>query len=103
MTTGLEKPKRYRNPKYLAWIREQPCCSCGQSGTLAVPIVAHHARNLDPGRPTQSKVSDYDAVPLCQMCHNAEHTGYIGERMEILELYQSAFHLLRTYMEGLDG
>lgn len=95
MTTGLEKPKRYRNPKYLAWIRMQPCCSC----CAPPPNIAHHARNLDPGRPTQSKVSDYDAVPLCQVCHQAEHTGYIGERMEILELYQSAFHLLRTWVE----
>jgi Fe-S-cluster-containing dehydrogenase component len=92
LRTGLEKPKRYRDPKYLAYIRMQDCIGCGVRGQS----VPHHARNLDPGRPTQSKVSDYNAVPMCVVCHDLEHRG-MG--MDILELYQAAFDLLRTWVE----
>lgn len=95
MKTGLEKPKQHRNPKYLAWIREHPCAVCGAPAQSE----AHHARKLDPGRPTQNKVSDYNAIPLCTVCHSYEHRGMgLGES----ELYEIAFTLLREYIEGLD-
>lgn len=94
---NLKKPKRFHSEEYLDFIRLRECCSCGAPG----PSMAHHARKLDPGRATQNKVSDYNAVPLCSVCHDNEHRGY---GMDILELYQSAFHLLRTYIEErLDG
>lgn len=92
MKTGLEKPKKHSSKEYLDWIRMHDCVSCGAPG----PNMAHHARKLDPGRATQGKVSDYNAVPLCDVCHRSEHTGY---PMEDLELWQSAFALLREYVE----
>jgi len=88
----LKKPKRFRSEEYLEFIRLRECCSCGAPG----PSMAHHARRLDPGRPTQSKVSDYNAVPMCAVCHDLEHRGF---GMDILELYQSAFALLREFIE----
>jgi hypothetical protein len=89
----LEKPKRYRNNAYLDFVRAHHCISCGADP----PNFAHHARRLDPGRPTQSKVSDYNAVPLCAACHSLEHEG-IG--MDLLEMYKWAFAILRAWAEN---
>jgi hypothetical protein len=89
---NFKKPKRFRSGEYLDFIRLKECCSCGAPG----PSFAHHSRKLDPGRATQGKVSDLNCVPMCAICHNAEHGGY---PMDELELWQAAFALLREFME----
>ena len=94
MPTGLEKPVTHRNNEYIKFIRMQPCIACG----APAPSAAHHCRRIDPGRPSQSRVSDYNCLPFCVVCHDFEHRS---QGLDILELYQSAFHLLRTYIEGL--
>jgi hypothetical protein len=96
MSDNLMKPKQIRDNKYLDFIRNKDCISCGRPSTPDDRNIAHHARRLDPGRPTQSKVSDYNAVPMCVVCHDNEHRG-MG--MDILELYQAAFALLREWVE----
>lgn len=90
---SLKKPSRARDEAYLCFIRAHDCISCGAPG----PNYAHHARKLSPGEPGSSKTSDFTAVPLCQVCHTAEHIGY---PMDTLELYQAAFDLLRSWMEN---
>jgi hypothetical protein len=93
----LKKPKRFRSEEYLEFIRLRECCSCGAPG----PSDPHHERKLDPGRPIMGgKISDFNCVPLCRICHIQQQTGF---GMDILELYQSAFALLREWVEeGLD-
>ena len=88
----LNKPIQHRNKDYIKYIQMQPCCSCG----APAPSFAHHCRKIDSGRPTQNKVSDYDCLPFCDVCHAHEHRA-MG--LDILELYQSAFYLLRTWVE----
>jgi cytochrome c553 len=92
MSSILKKPSQHRSKSYLEWVKWHDCIGCG----APAPSFAHHARKLDPGRPTQSKVSDYNAVPMCVVCHDNEHRG-MG--MDILELYQAAFALLREWVE----
>lgn len=89
----LKKPKRFRSEEYLDFIRLKECCSCGAPG----PSFAHHSRKLSYGEPGSSKTSDLTAVPMCAICHNHEHTGY---PMDELELWQSAFAMLREYVES---
>lgn len=62
---------RCRDEKYLDWIRQQPCCICGDN----VHVEAHHPRvgllNADPGM--AQKASDKWALPLCGRHHRELH------------------------------
>lgn len=64
MTLAFPKPCSHRDPKYLAWIREQPCAKCNH------PAPSHpaHMRSLKGGG-TSLKPSDYHAIPLCHEHH----------------------------------
>lgn len=66
-TRAVPRPRPpARDPKYLAWVREQPCCAC-QRREL---VEAHH---WAPRRGMAQKVSDYRTVPLCEECHRHFH------------------------------
>ena len=67
MTAALPKPERHRVPKYLKWVRTQPCCIC-----LGLGIHAHHLSTRGAGG------SDYTAVPLCFKHHHEIHI--LGDR-----------------------
>ena len=54
------KNKTDKDPKYLAWIRKQPCVITGKT-----PCEAHHTQTGGIGM----KGNDYSALPL----HHAEH------------------------------
>lgn len=57
---------------YLAWVREEFCCGCGD----APPNDAHHM--IGHGRLSMSrKVDDRYTFALCRMCHTKLHDrGY---------------------------
>jgi len=62
------KPVTDKDPKYLAWIRKQPCTKgCGRTAQ------AHH-QGGQGRKGTSGKVSDYFALPLCHVCHD-EHNN----------------------------
>jgi len=62
--------KPYRDKKYLAWIRKQPCVICRRT-----PSQAHHEALGNRGIGT--KAPDTYTLPLCYMCHrNRENTGF---------------------------
>lgn len=61
-----------RLPKYLAWLRKQPCAICGRHG----PSQACHVRRGTDGG-MGIKPSDNFAFPMCIYCHNEQH--WIGE------------------------
>jgi len=75
--TAYPKPKRIKNPEYLAWIRQQPCLVCYRS-----PCVAHHEQEVGHGG-MGTKCSDRRGVPLCYECHNDRHMMGRGFWMEI--------------------
>jgi hypothetical protein len=63
----IAEHERVRDPKYLAWLRKQPCCSCGKRA----PSEAHHIKGAQP-RGKGIKSGDDKCIPLCggpQGCH----------------------------------
>ena len=74
------KPHKKRKPpgqdkKYLAWIRDQPCCGPNCKGKPG-DIVPAHMRCLGEAG-TGMKPDDKMALPLCFWCHAEEHRGPI--------------------------
>lgn len=65
----FQKQVTPRDPKYLAYIRTQPCVICGSTDTER--IHAHHTSGA--GRGTGIKSADYFAVPLCYLHHHEVH------------------------------
>jgi hypothetical protein len=57
---------------YRAWLRLHDCISCG----APAPSEAAHVRSVADGAGTGIKPT-YSAVPLCQKCHQIQHTGGI--------------------------
>ena len=69
---------RVRDTGYLAFLRRQPCVTCGWAGPPQSDPA--HIRMASPERgklPTgmQVKPSDRFAVPLCRPCHERQHSG----------------------------
>ena len=70
------KPSRYRNEKYLDWIRSKPCFECGR-----IPSEPHHV-SVD-GSGWGTKPSDLYTLPLCYEHHRLEEDGPILNREEV--------------------
>ena len=66
--------KPARNPRYLAWIRTQPCVVCGSRRG----IEASHTGPRGIGQ----KSSDLSAIPLCHRHHRTGNDSYhkLGQR-----------------------
>lgn len=65
---GKAQPKPsqpLRDKRYLAYVREQPCCSCQSPG----PSDPHHFGPHGMGQ----KTDDYRTSPLCRKCHDHWH------------------------------
>ena len=60
--------KPARNPKYLAWIRTQPCLVCGSSGWIEAAHTGPHGLG--------QKSPDTSAVPLCARHHRTGNDSY---------------------------
>lgn len=69
----LKNPRRH-DDAHLAFIRQLPCCICGEDTTVEA---AHlRAGNLDYGKKSaglQEKSSDQWALPLCGRHHRDQH------------------------------
>lgn len=63
---AYNKEARETNASYLTYIRQQPCCVCGDD----VSVEAHHPRM---GVGMAEKCSDRDALPLCGRHHRELH------------------------------
>lgn len=60
-------PKRKADPKFLAWVREQPCCICEAFFLPQMsPTAAHHVIH---DRFSFAKTADRRAIPLCEGHH----------------------------------
>ena len=76
------KHKTVRDPKYLAWIRKQPC-GCFDSLCFG-NIEAHHVRRHRWGSGTSQKPHDLVTVPRCKYHHNA--INEVDVEFEIIDL-----------------
>ena len=61
-----------RDPKYLALVRQMPCCACE---ALPPSDPAHIRKGSNAGM--GQKPPDDRVVPLCRACHSKQHS--IGE------------------------
>lgn len=64
-----------RDPKFLSFLRQQPCACCGTRGRVEAAHTGKHGLG--------SKASDYQAIPLCERCHRTDKLSYhaLGERI----------------------
>lgn len=60
--------KPVRNPKYLAWIRTQPCLVCGSTRWIEAAHTGPHGLG--------QKSPDTSAVPLCSTHHRTGNDSY---------------------------
>jgi len=60
--------KPERNPRYLAWIRTQPCCVCGSKKTIEASHTGPHGIG--------QKSPDTSAIPLCAKHHRTGNDSY---------------------------
>ncbi len=67
------QPRQHDN-KHLDFIRELPCCICGNNtSTEAAHIRYQDARAAKRYVGKQEKPDDRWAIPLCGMCHREQH------------------------------
>jgi hypothetical protein len=76
MPDPIPKSPREKDEHYLAWIRQQPCCLCGDD----VHVEAAHLRvgSINHGKDDtgmQMKSSDKWALPLCTKHHRMQHAA----------------------------
>jgi len=57
-----------RNPRYLAWIRTQPCCVCGSTRGIEASHTGPHGIG--------QKSPDSSAIPLCARHHRTGNDSY---------------------------
>lgn len=85
------KIKPYRNEKFLAWVREKPCCHCGRPS----PSQAHHIIGIGGNRGAGLKADDSQVIPLCHECHSIVHgasgTVKIDQLFYFARLIESGF------------
>jgi hypothetical protein len=60
--------KPQRNPRYLAWIRTQPCCVCGSRRSIEASHTGPHGIG--------QKSPDSSAIPLCAKHHRTGNDSY---------------------------
>ena len=60
--------KPQRNPRYLAWIRTQPCCVCGSKRGIEASHTGPHGLG--------QKSPDSSAIPLCRRHHRNGNDSY---------------------------
>ncbi len=72
------RKSRMKNPKYLAWIRTQPCVICENPHTEAAHLrlgdMIVGKRHTGLGE----KPDDKWAIPLCSYHHRKQHSGNEG-------------------------
>ena len=81
----IEKGPQLRSERYLAAVREMPCCFCN----AASPGHAHHVLR----RSRRNTVNDITAIALCPACHHDVHAGRIASADERAAVYETQARL----------
>lgn len=66
------KQPRYRDRKYLNWVRTLNCIGCNAVSTPDYPNDPDHVNHLLHGIKA-GKAPDNQVVPLCRKCHTLRH------------------------------
>ena len=86
----IPKPETYRNKKYLAWMRGQPCEVCGALGE------PHHVRRTGWGSGVGKKGHDLCVISLCRKCHSLEHAQPFIQDVEYKIINNLMKYIMRT-------
>ena len=91
--SSVPKVKRYESKQYLEFIRELPCCVCGNT-----EVDAHHYLTKGAGN------SDLDTISLCRACHTESHKiGVTTFQMKHdISFYEVQRKILKTYVKLLE-
>lgn len=101
-TAAGQRIPPWRDPAYLAWIKQQPCVISGQFASGRMPVDAHHLIGHGYSG-VGTKAPDFLAFPLSREAHeNLHHYGW--ERWEAQHGSQWRFvgqTLQRAFYDGV--
>ena len=80
MTELGPKHPRVRDPGYLVFVRQQPCCLCGADRVDAAHIRSGSIAYDKPSTGMAEKPDDRWSLPLCRSDHNRQH--HFGNELE---------------------
>lgn len=89
--SAAPKPVVLREPEYLRWIAERPCCACLAGGVKTWGCDPAHVR-------TRRCHGDEHVVPLCRAHHRMQHA--VGIKSFMLMFGLDLFRLAREYRES---
>lgn len=90
---------------FKVWIRQQPCCACGQLSCEERRIEAAHVLRIADGAGMGIK-PEYSCIPLCRTCHQSQHDEgetFLGgkefsDKQRILYVSKWAWELLKEQL-----
>ena len=83
---------RIRDEGYLDWIRQQPCCICGDDVFVEAAHLRVSSINIGKnGTGMGEKPSDKWALPLCGKHHREQHTMNRGNSGLVITSTRSAW------------
>lgn len=85
------KPVVLRDPAYLLWVAERPCCACLVTGMKTWGCDPAHVR-------TRRNHGDELVVPLCRAHHRLQHA--VGIKTFVLMFGLDLLRLAREYRES---
>lgn len=92
--SSVPKIKRYESKQYIEFIRELPCCVCGNT-----EVDAHHAIKTQG-----SGGSDLMCIPLCRQEHSEYHLmgRHNFEQKYDISIIKIQWRLFQTYIMQLE-
>ncbi|MDE1988816.1 MAG: DUF968 domain-containing protein [Patescibacteria group bacterium] len=89
----FQKTPPWRSEKWLSFVREQPCCNCGNDSRTTV-MHAHHINGAGLLRGGSQKIADCLTIPVCARCHVAVHSekNMIDQTFYALKIIENGFN-----------
>lgn len=88
------KNKPWRNPKYVKWVKEQPCIITNQYGVDCHHLIGHGFSGMG------TKAPDWAVIPLTREVHTELHT--IGFKEWENRNGSQLFLLMRFWQQNFD-
>ena len=80
------KPIKYKDVKYLNWLKGKPCIACGKPGE------PHHVRKECWGAGMGTKPHDYCTVSLCRNHHDPAIESDFDIKLIIIDYLMKYIH-----------
>ncbi|WP_110877016.1 DUF968 domain-containing protein [Franconibacter helveticus] len=83
------KRRRWENPKYTRWVKQQPCACCGKPADDPHHIIGYGMSGMG------TKAHDLFVIPLCRAHHNELHADTVAFE----EKYGSQLELIFRFLD----